>query len=374
MANVALQGGAMTTYNGTYASKILLEPMFHSDDIMRNYTIYPNVKYKQQIVMAPSLSSITAINEGCSPLNNGVGECNPAGFTVTNKTLQVENVSVKQVQCWTEFKDQVIVESYRNGINMPDLTGTELAQVIIDRVRKGIQSDMVRNMWAGDTTVGVIAADCTFASMGTGLWVKLSAGAAINGTQMNEVKGTLVAASNAYTTVGATIASPDAVKLLEATFNTAPSALAQVPASEKRIFCTPNVYNAWYSALTLVSSAGAVDYGHSEAQSGKARLFFRGVELVPMYEWDTALTTLAGGTFPALFTAAGSAGGAIDATAGCIYVAKANLMIGTDVTSPENEMKLIYDEVSDNVYVRAGFTMGFQYGWNSLVNGSVLVY
>jgi len=93
-----------------------------------------------------------------------------------------------------------------------------------------------------------------------------------------------------------------------------------------------------------------------------------------MYEWDTALTTLAGGTFPALFTAAGSAGGAIDATAGCIYVAKANLMIGTDVTSPENEMKLIYDEVSDNVYVRAGFTMGFQYGWNSLVNGSVLVY
>jgi len=157
MANVALDGIGLA-YNGTYASKILLEPMFHSDDIMRNYTIYPNVKYKQNITMAPSLSSITAINTGCGETNT----CDPAGFTVTQKQIMVENVSVKQTQCWKEFKDTIIVESYRNGVNMPDLTGTQLAQVIIDRVRKGIQSDMVRNMWAGDTAAGVIAIDCTY--------------------------------------------------------------------------------------------------------------------------------------------------------------------------------------------------------------------
>ena len=136
------------------------------------------------------------------------------------------------------------------------------------------------------------------------------------------------------------------------------------------MFVSPNVYNAWYSALTQVASAGSVDYGHSEAQMGKQRLYFRGVELVPMYEWDTALTALAGATFPALFTAAGAA---IDATSGCIYTAKANLFIGTDVTNPDNELKMFYDEVSENMYIRAGFTMGFQYGWNSLVNGAVLV-
>jgi len=367
MANVALQAGGTLAYNGTYASKILLEPMFHSDDIMRNYTIYPNVKYKQNIVMAPSLSSITAVNDGCTAVN---ANCDPAGFTVTQKQIVVSNVAVKQTQCWAEFKDSVIVESYRNGVNMPDLTGTQLAQVIIDRVREGIKSDMVRNMWAGDTAAGVIAIDCTYDSMGDGLWVKLSAGNAINGTQLREVQGTLGAANAAYITVGATLPAADAILLLEDVFNTASAALAQVPASEKRIFCTPNVYNAWYSALTQVASAGAVDYGHSEAQTGKARLYFRGVELVPMYEWDSALTALAGATFPALFTAATAA---IDATAGCIYVAKENLLIGTDVSSPENEMKMFYDEITDKMYIRAGFTMGFQYGWNALVNGSMLV-
>ena len=365
MANVALDGiGA--GYLGTYASKILLEPMFHSDDIMSNYTIYPAVKMRQNITMAPSLSSITAVHTGCGTTNT----CDPAGFTVTQKYITVENVSVKQVQCWVEFKDQVIVESYRNGVNMPDLTGTQLAQVIIDRVRNGIQSDMVRNMWAGDTAAGVIALDCTYDSMGDGLWKTLSAGAAINGTQMNEVTGTLGAAATEYVTVGATLPAADAILILEGVYNTASAALQAVPASEKRIFCNPNIYNAWYSALTQVASAGSVDYGHSEAQAGKSRLYFRGVELVPMYEWDTALTTLAGATFPALFTAATAA---IDATAGCIYTAKSNLFIGTDVTSPENELKIFYDEVSENMYVRAGFTMGFQYGWNSLVNGAVLV-
>ena len=372
MANVAIDGiaaGGGATYNGTYASKILLEPMFHSDDIMRNYTIYPNVKYKQNIVMAPSLSSITAVNDGCTAVN---ANCDPAGFTVTQKQIVVSNVSVKQTQCWTEFKDSVIVESYRNGVNMPDLTGTQLAQVIIDRVRKGVQSDMVRNMWAGDTAAAVIAIDCTYDSMGDGLWKKLSAGNAINaGTQLREVTGTLGAAATEYVTVGATLPAADAILILESVYNTASAALQAVPASEKRMFVNPNIYNAWYSALTQVASAGSVDYGHSEAQSGKSRLYFRGVELVPMYEWDSALTALGGGgQFPALFTAATAA---IDATAGCIYVAKENLLIGTDVSSPENEMKMFYDEVSDNMYIRAGFTMGFQYGWNSLVNGVCLV-
>ena len=365
MANVALDGiGA--GYLGTYASKILLEPMFHSDDIMRNYTIYPAVKYRQNITMAPQLKSITAVHTGCGVTNT----CDPAGFSVTQKHIMVENVSVKQTQCWDEFKDQVIVESYKNGVNMPDLTGTQLADVIINRVRNGIQHDMVRNMWAGDNAAAVVAIDCTYASMGDGLWVTLSAGGAINGTQMREVTGTLGAAATQYVTVGATLPAADAVLILEDVYNTASAALQSVPASEKRIFCNPNIYNAWYSALTQVASAGSVDYGHSEAQVGKQRLYFRGVELVPMYEWDEALTALAGATFPALFTAAGAA---IDATAGCIYAAKANLFIGTDVTNPENELKMFYDEVSENMYVRAGFTMGFQYGWNSLVNGAVLV-
>tara|TARA_R110002051_G_scaffold286304_1_gene348827 strand:+ start:396 stop:1487 length:1092 start_codon:yes stop_codon:yes gene_type:complete len=363
MANIALDGlGA--TYQGQYASNILLEPMFRSDEIMRNYTIYPNVKYKQNLMLAPKLSGITALNTGCATTNT----CDPAGFTVEPKVITVANVSVKQVQCWDEFKDQFIVESYRAGLNMPDLTGTQLADVIISRVRSGIQSDVVRNMWAGDT--GAVIADCTY-TWTTGLWESFSTGAAINGTQMNEVTATGTAAANLIA-VGAAIASADAVTLLSNVFDTASAELQQTPASEKRMFVTPNIYNAYYGALTQVAVAGSVDYGHSEAQTGVnyERLRFRGVELVPMYEWDVALTALTGADLPPLFTCAVAG---IQATQGCIYAAKSNLIIGSNVGDPDNQLKMFYDEVTDNMYVRSNFTMGYQYAWDSLVTGACLV-
>jgi len=375
MANVAINGITLA-YNGTYASGILLEPMFTSDDIMSNYTIYPAVKYKQNITMAPALTGITALNDGCGAENT----CDPDGFTVTQKTITVENVSVKQKQCWYEFKDEVIVESYKNGINMPDLTGTLLADVIINRVRGGIASDMVRNMWAGQVTIVVGSPDCSYSSMGDGLWTVMATGTAFQGgtsANLTPVTGALLtaAATASYATVGGIISVADVTALLDNVWATAPSSLQQVAASEKRMFCTPNVYNAWYNTLTAVAIAGSVGAGHEQAQIGKSRLYYKGVELVPMYEWDVALAlaaTAAGIDLSPLFTQA-TAATTTQTTNGVIYTAKSNLIIGTDVSRPENELKMFYDEVSENMYVRAGFTMGFQYGWNSLVNGATLI-
>jgi hypothetical protein len=363
MADIALQGAL--SFAGTNASKYLLEPMFHSDEIMRNYTVYPNVKFKHFITMAPKLQSITAANTGCATTNT----CDPAGFTMEQKYIEVSQVSVKQEQCWNEFENLFVAESYKAGLNMPDLTGTQIADVILNRVRNAIKTDTIRNMWGGDSAAGV--ADCSYQSMGDGLWEKLSVGTAIGGaTQMREVTGTAGAAATEYVTVGATLPAADSSLVLEDVWNTAPAELQQIPASEKRLFCTPNIYNSWYSALTSVGSTGSVNYGHSEAQSGKQRLYFRGVELVPMYEWDTALSALTGADLPPLFTAATAS---IQCTNGVIYAAKDNLMIGTNVTDPDNQLKMFYDEVSDNMYIRSNFTMGFQYGWDSLVNGSMLV-
>ena len=258
---------------------------------------------------------------------------------------------------------------------MPDLTGTQIADVILDRVRKGVQYDTVRNMWAGDPLAAV--ADCSYQSMGDGLWQSLSAGNAINSaSQLREVTASAATAAASITTVGGAIAPADAELLLQTVFDTAPAELQQIPASEKRMFVTPNIYNAYYGSLTTTASAtlttGATDYSHSEAQSGVNynRLRFRGVEILPMYEWDTALTALTGADLPPLFVAAGAG---VNCTQGCIYAAKDNLIIGTNVSDPDNQLKIFYDEVSDNMYVRANFTMGFQYGWDSLVNGGMLV-
>ena len=361
-------GGA---YTGTYASKILLEPMFTSDDIMRHYRVYPNVKYKQNLMLADKLRGITAVHNGCGATNTCAGN----DFDISPKVITVGNVSVKQEQCWDEFKSEVIVESYRAGVDMADLSGTELADAIINRTRDGIKHDLVRNMWAGESTITVAGADCSYQSMGDGLWLTLSDGNAINGgSALREVTSS-IAGTAPLVTVGAAIPPADADLLLQTVFDTAPAELQQVPASEKRMFVTPNIYNAYYGSLTTIGTAGAVDYGHSEAQSGVNynRLRYRGVELVPVYEWDEALLAAQGGAPTVDFSPLFLTAAATQQTQGCIYSAKDNLFIGTDVSSPENELKMFYDEVSEKMYIRSAFTMGFQYGWNSLVNGGMLV-
>jgi hypothetical protein len=351
MANVAANSIAVA-YNGQYASKMLLQPMFTSDEIMQHYTVYPNVKYKQNVFLANALRNITALNNGCADPT-----CTPDTFDIDDKVITTANVAVKLEQCWKEFYDEFIVESYKSGINMPDLTGTQLANVMLDRVRNGIKSDVVRNMWGGDTG----SVNCNY-NWTDGLFQLMNAGGVSVGTGTTGA----VPGSALYTTVSSILPAGDGETLLDAVWQGASADLQQIPAGEKRIFVTPNIYNNYYASLTQIATAGSVDYGHSEAQSGVnyPRLHFRGVEVVPMYEWDTIMTT----HNPTIWDIGGT-----DYKQGAIYTAKSNLMLGSDVTAPENELKMFYDPISDKMYIRSYFTMGFQYGWNNLVSASTLV-
>tara|TARA_R100001440_G_scaffold1183_8_gene3934 strand:- start:2579 stop:3649 length:1071 start_codon:yes stop_codon:yes gene_type:complete len=345
------------TYNGTYAASMLLEPIFRSDDVMQNYTVLPNVKYKQNVLLATGLNKIVMANGGCGSTDNS-GTGLTTSFNIDDKVIEVSNCSVKMSQCFDTFTQEVIVESYKTGINMPDLTGTELARVITDRVRKGLAQDIVRVMWGGDTS----SSDVTY-KWADGLF-ELFNDASIAPIQQAVTSGT------GHKAVGGTILSGDAVSLLTKIFDSAPANLQQVPASEKKMFVTPNIYNAYFGALTLINAAGSTDGARAEAISGASytRLFFRGVEICPMYEWDTIFTDLT----PALWNI-NSGGGAADYKNGVVYAAKSNLMIGSDVTSQENQFKMFYDEVTDNMYIRSLFKMGYQFGYNSLVACGALV-
>jgi len=342
------------TYEGKWATKMLLEPIFHSDDIMRHYTVYPNVKYKQNVLLANGLNKIVMANGGCSSADNS-GSGLTTSFNITDKEVEVANCSVKQSQCWDTFYNEFIVESYRDGINMPDLSGTELANVIGNRVRKGVAQDVVRVMWGGDTA---LTGNVTY-SWTDGLF-KLMAAGTVGQTTFNATSGT------GQIAVGGTLVDTDVDALLAQVFDNAPANLQQTPASEKRMFVTPNIYNTWYGLLTQVGQTGAVDYSHSEAQSGANynRLHFRGVEIVPMYEWDTIMTD----DDPALWNIGGT-----NYKNGVVYAAKSNLIIASDVNDPSAQFKMFYDEVSDNMYIRSYFKIGYQYAYDSLAYTGLII-
>jgi hypothetical protein len=148
--------------------------------------------------------------------------------------------------------------------------------------------------------------------------------------------------------------------LLRAVYNGAPAALQQIAAADKKMFVTPRLFNAYLANLEGTSS----DLAYASQKDGVMKVSFRGVELVAMYEWDTILTD----TDPALFTDSSAA----ECNDGVCYVATQNLLIGTDVTDPQSQLKMWYDDKDEKVLVRSYFKLGVQYLFSSLTQWGII--
>ena len=143
MANVA-KNSIAATYGGAQLNEIFYEPVFRSDDIMRNYRVIPNVKHKMNVYTSAALTKIVQEYTACSATSGSVQ------FDVDDKVITAGRMRVALEQCTDEFFGTYIEEMYRNGADVMNLEGTQLADAIVNRAVKGIAQDVVRLAWGGD--------------------------------------------------------------------------------------------------------------------------------------------------------------------------------------------------------------------------------
>ncbi len=335
MANVA-NNSIAATYGGAQLNEIFYEPVFRSDDIMRNYRVIPNVKHKMNVYTSAALTKIVAKQTACSATSGSTQ------FDIDDKVITAGRCRVALEQCSDEFYGTYIEEMYRNGVDVNNIEGTQLADAIVNRAVTGIASDIVRLAWGDDS-----ALTGGSAVAGYGLfdgWMKLMAAETVI-----EFAGTEAAPTAA-----------DAIGLIRNVYDQAPAALQQVAAGDKKMFVTPKIFNAYLANL----EGSSADLAIVNQVDGMRRVMFRGVELVPMYEWDTILAD----TNPALFTTAGGA----NVNNGVCYCAVENLIIGSDVTDPEGSFKVFYDDLEEKMFFRGYFKLGVQYLYSSLVQWGIV--
>jgi|TARA_Y100000004_G_scaffold33021_1_gene34899 hypothetical protein len=335
MANVANKG-TFATYSGANLNEIFYEPVFRSDDIMRNYRVLPNVKHKMNVFTSKALTKIVAKYTGCSATSGSTQ------FNIDEKTITAGRMRVALEQCTDEFFGTYIEEMYRNGVDVMNLEGTQLADAIVNRAVKGIAQDVVRLAWGDDTGSGVAG----YGNMDG--WMKLMGDDA-----------TVLAARTEFSAVAPTApTAAEALSLIREMYDSAPAALQQVAAADKKIYVTPKTYNAYLQNLEGTSA----DLAITNQQDGVLVVKFRGVQLVPMYEWDTILAD----TDPALFLRGG-----VNGTEGACYCAVDNLIIGSDVTDPEGSFKVFYDDLEEKMFFRGYFKLGVQFLYPSLVQWGI---
>jgi hypothetical protein len=249
MANVADKGGTFATYNGASLNELFYEPVFRSDDIMRNYRVIPNVKHKMNVYTSAALTKIVEPYTACSPLSGSTQ------FDIDNKTITAGRCRVALEQCTDEFFGTYIEEMYRNGVDVMNVEGTQLGDAIVNRAVKGIAQDVVRLAWGGDgSTSGYTAFDG---------WMKLmGADSTVDGA-----KSTLTVVDPAAPTAA------EAINLIRKAYDAAPAALQQIPTSEKKIFITPKMFNAYLANL----EGSSADLAIVNTQDGLRRVSFRGL-------------------------------------------------------------------------------------------------
>ena len=333
MANVA-NDAITATYGGAQLNEIFYEPVFRSDDIMRNYRVIPNVKHVMNVYTAAALTKIVEVYSTCSA-TSGANQ-----FDISDKVITAGRCRVALEQCTDEFFGTFIEESYRSGADVMNIEGTQLADAIVNRAVKGIAQDVVRLAWGGDVA-GAVAGYAVFNG-----WMEL-------------MKAETVIESAAAATANPT--AQEALTMITAIYDGAPAALQQVAPADKKMFVTPKVYNAYLQSLEGTGS----DLALVNRVDASPRVSFRGVELVAMYEWDTILAD----TNPDLFQSAAGA----DNNQGMCYTAIENLIIGSDVTDPEGSFKVFYDDLEEKMFFRGYFKLGVQYLYSSLVQWGLLV-
>ena len=331
MANVA-NNSIAATYGGAQLNELFYEPVFRSDDIMRNYRVIPNVKHKMNVYTSAALTKIVEPYTSCSATSGSTQ------FNIDDKVITAGRCRVALEQCTDEFFGTYIEEMYRSGADVMNVEGTQLGDAIVNRAVKGIAQDVVRLAWGGDVA-GAVSGYTAFDG-----WMEL-----MKAETVIEYAGTEAAPTAA-----------DAIGLIRNVYDQAPAALQQVAAGDKKMFVTPKIFNAYLANL----EGSSADLAIVNQVDGMRRVMFRGVELVAMYEWDTILTD----TNPDLFITAAAA----NVNNGVCYCAVENLIIGSDVTDPEGSFKVFYDDLEEKMFFRGYFKLGVQYLYSSLVQWGIV--
>lgn len=315
-------------YSGQNFNEIFLQPIFTDEDIMSNFRVIPNVRHTMNLYNADELSCIVQSYDTCDDTDY-VGK----DFNVNIKTLTAGRMRVALEQCQAEFFGTYIEESYRAGLDVFNLTGTDLMNTIMTNVRRGITQDIGKLAWWGNTGE---TSECLSSTAGF-------------------IQHLNAAGNNVAWTTGLPTVADSALDQFRVLMEGASAALNAMNNNEKVIWCTPSNYWNYIQSVEGGDAGIAGDAAHKELVDGRNIYYFRGVEIRPMFSWDSAI-------------ALSTVWGAIDQM--IVFGAKKNFVLGTDTNDPSNELKFWYDEYREKMIIRSYFKFGTQYVHDDLVSWS----
>lgn len=291
------------------------------DDVVNNKYIYLNTE----------IDKITKKRVGCGWTTTG------DGATIYRKLINPVDLQVQLEQCADVFDDTVFRKQLKRGVDVNDLTGTEIEALLLSFVEPVITRDALRILWLADTALA-----STDYSMMDGIYKKLAAGVISDDIiDAGALTSTSINTSNIITTLRAIVDGAD-------------RKLRQVPTNQKALYVTENVWNGYKAWM---QDNAQLESSKQQTINGVLELFFDGIQLIKLSFVDEYLA--------ADFVTGSPA--AITDPIRIVYMKKDNIVVVLDTVSRYNEVKFWYLDKEDTNYMRARYMMQVEYKYPELV-------
>lgn len=288
---------------------------FENPGINELLTVIPGVKAKQQVIVLGLLDLVgkTKQTDTCAP------DASDRTIPSIQKFYNPNHIEDRFVECWKNLLEKFYVWGLKNNIQKPDLTGTDFADFLIERVVDGLIQSIYRFVWFGDKDAahfsdgGIItnSVPVRYINAIDGLWKQFFAIAAANPTQKYTIpnnSGGLATPAlpvlTPSTTDGTLAAGTYFVKV--AAINASGVTIASAEASAATTGSTGSI------SVAYAPVAGATGYRvYVGTTSGGQNVYFTDTATPYVI---TALTGGTSGTPPTINTATTAAGQAFTST------------------------------------------------------------
>jgi len=328
MATNQLTSNISHTYAGKeFLTNLFYQPQLEGKDLYREFQFIPDLRDKVNIYLPRRLQKILRADIDCGFTAVGT-------TTIDDKTITGCKVKFNLEECSDAFDNTIFQEFLKTGTDRNDMIGTVVDTIMQTQTERAVREDNQKLLWFGDD-----ADEDAFYGICDGIWRLLidassSLGWSIdmsNDSDIEDGSGVLVA--------------DGAQEALEQIWTNQPATLRVINSSDKRFYVTATIWDNYQKTLENTGT----DSGLQRLQDGQVRLFYRGVEMFQMPEWDDALADAAN---PFQAEIGDNA---------ILYTTPDNIVIGADVKDADGEMKVWYDELNELVYRKGKWIQGVQY-------------
>lgn len=327
MANVTMT--ANTEINGVQTFGFLQKPIIEApDNPWMGWSRYTNVTYRKfKLLMHNSLRNIIqADNGGCG--------WNPKGnMDIYDRTLEIHGQKVELELCAKDFNCTELEELLNTGVRKADITGTQIARMVINLAMQGQKYDLWLGSWFGER-----GAAREYANTMDGIWTYVKE--LVDGDYIPYVD------SNS----GSALDTDDIIELLKNVKTNAADVLDSCPINDRVMYVNRDVYEALECAYSTDPKC-CTEITQRQLQNGLTSLSFMGITLEKVSVWNDffRLEGLTNQNY-------------------VLYTVRNNLAIGTNRESDMSTIDVWYEKKEQKNCLRAEFEFGTNFVHTELLS------